>query len=201
MKKLFLTVAAVLAIQLGCAAQSVTAHAGIMGGCALDRVTGVNSKSLCSWHAGATVLVNIPAYFSIQPSVRYNQFNSYVNLDSGNVTTMRLNQLNIPVAVQWGPDLGVFRPFVQVVPYATFNLNADYMDPSRANEWQGAVDYIKRAQFGIGLGAGLNIWRFQFSCRYNWDLGDWTQAVEGNPFRYANGFTRSITFSLSFFFN
>ena len=35
------------------------------------------------------------------------------------------------------------------------------------NKWDG----INRLEYGLGLGGGLEIWKVQVVCRYNWNLG------------------------------
>jgi len=194
--------AASLILSTGCFAQAVSAHAGVTAGCNLDSFNNVPANFQCGWHAGATVLLNLPAYFSLQPSVRYNQANTIVELGSLTQANMRQRQLTVPLALQWGPDLGVFRLFVQAVPYVNVNLVTDYQNPYNAYEWTDVSNYVNTAQFGLGAGAGINIWRFQFSFRYNWDLTPWANRVDASfPFANDTGMGRGMNFSLSFFFN
>jgi hypothetical protein len=36
------------------------------------------------------------------------------------------------------------------------------------NKWEG----VNRLEYGLGLGAGLEVWKLQLVCRYNWNFGD-----------------------------
>jgi hypothetical protein len=48
------------------------------------------------------------------------------------------------------------------VPYINYALGKS----SKVGSW----DDINRFGYGIGLGAGVDVWRFQFNARYNWDF-------------------------------
>ena len=44
-------------------------------------------------------------------------------------------------------------------------------------------DMLRRLEYGVGVGGGLEIWKLQISARYNWDLGPYLKGEEGK-FRY-----------------
>ena len=41
-------------------------------------------------------------------------------------------------------------------------MSADF-----TNKWDG----VNRMEYGLGLGGGLEIWKIQVVCRYNWNFG------------------------------
>ena len=80
------------------------------------------------------------------------------------------------VSLQWGPDLLLFRPFLDVSPFVGYALNNEFtastataakLSAGFANKWDG----INRLEYGLGLGGGLEIWKVQVVCRYNWNFG------------------------------
>ena len=89
---------------------------------------------------------------------------------------IRMSYLELPVSLQWGPDLLVFRPFLDVTPYIGYaignRMSAAGVEVEGRNQWAG----LNRFEYGIGLGIGLEIWRFQVIGRYNWNLGPLSNA-------------------------
>ena len=58
-----------------------------------------------------------------------------------------------------------------VSPYVggvLFGNGADMFGPGVGKE--RVNEFMNRLQYGIGVGAGIYIWRFQVSFRWNWDL-------------------------------
>ena len=166
-------------------AQDSAFQFGIQGGTTAATLSEAASGGVNGFHAGLSGLVNLPLYFSIQPSVLYEQADT--NTGSAAAQQVKTHNITIPVALQWGPDLGLLRPFVQAVPYASFNVGSETSDGSDIS--------INKSQFGVGLGGGLIIWRIQIAVRYNWGLGDWAtvksdglSGVSGQKF---NSFTAS----------
>lgn len=193
MKRLVLAiVTAFFAIVPSLAGGNTISHLGVIGGLSTDNlnVKDLDNTPLAGWHVGATWELKLPLYFAIQPSVLYEQGNTKV--ESVKAT---MKDIIVPIAIQWGPDLGIIRPYVQAVPYADFVLGVNLEDVGDAKE------YFKNTQFGCGLGAGLEIWKLQISARYNWAFGSWQTMTESNPFKDLGGKKQSFTLSLAFFFN
>lgn len=137
------------------------------------------------YHFGILYKTKIPLIgLAIQPELLFSQTNSSITYTGENTTSsyydpvagapvstvngdMKLSYLQLPVSVQWGIDLMLFRPFIQVVPYigCTLNSKLDIGNTSLKMD-------TDKFQYGIGVGAGLDIWKLQVSGRYNWDLGN-----------------------------
>ena len=133
-----------VAIALFCAIALFTATGA--GAVKYGVVTGATFPD--GWHAGGTMQFKLPAGFSVQPSLMYNYTSQ--------------NNLELPVSLQWGPDLLVFRPYIEVAPYAGYQ----FIDAGRLG-------------YGLGVGGGIEFWRVQVSCRYNWGLDDIVQKYRG----------------------
>jgi len=118
-----------------------------------------------SFHAGFTVKCPFLLGFALQPSLLYNEKGIGVNSDN----TVRMGSIELPLSVQWGPDLILVRPYFETVPFVGYNVwnKISNVDGSYVrNSWQD----ISRVECGVGLGGGLEIWKLQVSARYLWNF-------------------------------
>ena len=127
----------------------------------------VNVKAKAGWNAGLTCLVDLPLGFSLQPSLIYTQKNANVTES----IAQNMGYVELPVSVQWGPDLLLFRPFVDFSPYLGYAVsNKTYVADNIVvsdERWLGK----ERFEYGLGIGGGINVWKLQVIARYNWNFG------------------------------
>lgn len=158
---------------------------GIVGGASFTGIREVSRDLATGYHAGITYKFRLPVGFAIQPSLLYHVKGSVVeaavagdsNLD------LQMGYAELPVSFQWGPDLIFFRPFLDVTPFVGYSLTNKYSGISSQtgvlteviNDWDG----LNRLEYGLGLGVGLELWKFQVIARYNWNFGQFYDA-EGN---------------------
>lgn len=166
MKRLFATVLAALA--LCCISASAQAKWGVTAGLNFNtsKFSEIDVKAKTGWSAGATCLVDLPLGFSIQPSLLYHQKGANIT----NEIAQNMGFIELPVSVQWGPDLLVFRPFLDVTPYIGYALSNEVttsLADFKFSSWQGK----ERFEYGLGIGAGINVWKLQVIARYNWNFG------------------------------
>ena len=166
MKRLFATVVAALA--LCCISASAQAKWGVTAGLNFNtsKFSEIDVKAKTGWSAGATCLVDLPLGFSIQPSLLYHQKGANIT----NEIAQNMGFIELPVSVQWGPDLLVFRPFLDVTPYIGYALSNEVttsLADFKFSSWQGK----ERFEYGLGIGAGINVWKLQLIARYNWNFG------------------------------
>ncbi len=127
----------------------------------------INRKT--GWNAGILYKISLPLGFAVQPELMYTHSRGIgkdtksgsLGLDQGEYT---IDNLQLPIGIQWGVDLFMFRPYLQVVPYIGCTL-------SSSCSIEGVKCDKNNFQYGVGIGAGLDIWKFQLSGRYCWDLG------------------------------
>lgn len=203
MRKSVLVFLAVLSATGALKAQSVAWHVGVQGGATLGRTTvatdEIKTAALPGWHAGATFELKLPAYFSIQPSVNFEQSRAKaVRGKQEYLSTLKMNYINVPISIQWGPDLGIIRLFVQAVPFADFML--DSMSKAPDSDWKSIDENVNKVQWGTGLGAGVEFWRMQFSFRYNWCFTNWSKTPVFTPFGEMDSYRRSLTLTLAYMF-
>lgn len=131
MKKFF--AAAALFIMSLCFGDNMSAgNFGVLGGATFYNPTNTQ------WHAGVAYKMDLPLGFHLQPALMYNA----VSKDMG--------RINVMGSVQWGINLILLRPFIDVSPFIGYGLDD------------------KKWGWGTGIGGGLDIWRFQVAARYNW---------------------------------
>ncbi len=168
MKKLIVALAAALMLF------SVTASAGGRWGVTAGmnfnsaKIEDVKMDARMGWNVGLAYNLDLPLGFSLQPSLVYSQ--KGVNIgDDGLNLTQTVGSLNLPVSVQWGPDLLVARPFLDVTPYVgysvTNSLKSEVLGFSMEEKGGNAFEY------GVGIGGGLDVWKLQVIVRYNWNFG------------------------------
>jgi len=115
---------------------------------------------------GVAISLNLPVPgMSVQPELNF-------------VYKYDRMMMEIPVNLQVGLDLLLVRPFICLTPYLNFPL-------SNAGN-------INMFQAGFGVGGGIDIWRFQIQCRYNWNITDFSSQDSGK--------LRGLDLGLIFFF-
>ncbi len=151
---------------------------GIVGGAGFTAIKNIGLDVATGYHAGITYKFNLPLGFAIQPSLLYNVKASEVDggLSELSKFNYRMGYLELPLSLQWGPDLLLFRPFLDVSPFIGYALNNQYSAGTESaarlsldfvNKWEG----VNRLEYGVALGGGLEIWKVQLACRYNWNFG------------------------------
>ena len=176
MKRIFM-VAIVSLVTAFCAASiSAQVRWGITGGLGWNQ-SDVNEiieeQAPAGWNAGLTLSIDLPLGFSLQPTLRYNHKDAMITNSIG----QSMDYVELPVSLQWGPDLLLFRPFVDATPFVGYALsNETYttldtrsvLDFVNGNtNWDGK----QRLSYGLGLGGGIEIWRLEIVARYNWNFG------------------------------
>ena len=130
------------------------------------RVQDIKTDAKVGWNAGVVYSFDFPLGFSLQPSILYTQKSAALGVSS---LTHTMGSVTVPVSVQWGPNLLVARPFVDVTPYVGYSISnkvkGEAFGLSAEEKGKNAFDY------GLGVGAGLDVWKLQVIVRYNWNFG------------------------------
>lgn len=163
---------AVFAIAAGLfGAVNASARGGIIGGFTssstkLDvKDLASNAKAVSLYHVGLTYQLQLPLGFSIQPSILYQMKGANLADVSGisdfKVDT-RAGFLEVPVALQWGPDLLIARPYVFVEPFVGYRLTGSgtgsVMGIETGDLLKEAVDgALAKLEYGVGIGAGVEV--------------------------------------------
>jgi len=162
-------------------------------------------KSIALYHAGLTYKIDLGAGFAIQPSLIYQVKGTKVgNLNTSKDEDWKLKSgyAEIPVGIQWGPDLVAFRPYAFAEPFIGYQV-------SSSDKVDTFSDWTKQAknkfEYGFGVGGGLEIAsHIQVSVQWFKNLGKmfdenasgsatWEEAKNFNNFQ-------GIKFSLAILF-
>ncbi len=180
MKKLVLAIAAaaILALTFSTSVEAGGPRGGIIGGftSSASNPKSVDASSIGGFHIGLTAQLPIAFGFAVQPSVLYQTKGSklseagYVNYDMNT----KVSYVEIPVQVQWGPDLVAFRPYVFAEPFVGYGLNAkvkNVQDGTKTKMKSFEDSGLARWEYGLGLGVGIDVWKLQISAKYFWNFG------------------------------
>lgn len=190
------------------------ARGGIMAGftSSSSNARGVDANSIARYHFGLTAQLPIALGFALQPSVLYQAKGTTLKgVKEGNDFKLdtKVSYIEVPVQIQWGPDLVALRPYIFAEPFVGYGLFA------KAKERQTAVETksfgkagLARWEYGLGLGAGVDVWKLQVSVKYFWNFGS-LYSESGNlndvgttvkdAFKQGRNFN-GISFSLAFMF-
>ena len=199
----------VLALLLSSALHDLSAQTriGLIGGLGFDKAKFseiADAGAPAGWNAGITWSWHLPVGFSIQPSLCYHQKVAMLVPD----VSQRMGYVELPVSFQWGPDLMLFRPLVDCTPYVGYAISNGIVGNSgNLTIEQSSWDGKKRLEYGLGLGGGIEVWKFQLICRYNWNFGSlydtagWNELKANlNDLNSASSNLEGVTLSLAFFF-
>ena len=171
-------------------------------------------KAQTGYHFGVAWQIKVPLLgLAIQPELMYSKvktsfpeaynasarpnpnFVSPNTILQFNPTEIELDYLTLPINLQLGIDMLVFRPFIVVSPYISFALQkgADLED----QDWED----INRFNYGVGAGVGIDIWKLQIMAKYNWGLGKLESATNTTwEEKYKNAKLQGFQVSAAFLF-
>ena len=210
MKKLFAIVAAILVTSV---AVSAKGGFGVTAGINTNstKVQDIQTAPRTGFNVGVTYLLNLPLGLSVQPSVVYSHKSANLSLTGVGVldalmsdkVIQNVGSVNVPVSVQWGPNLIVARPFLDITPYVGYTLSNTIK--GMASDVQGVIDGEKSLDYGIGLGGGLHVWKLQAIVRYNWSFGtmgnlEGFTELELGDLKNANRVYGGLSVNLAYFF-
>ena len=159
--KRIITLAVVAAASLVLASQA-RAQFGVIAGLTSSKATAeeaVNDvKNIALYHAGLTYKVDLGAGFAIQPSVIYQVKGANLGtLDTATSEDFKLKSgfVEIPVGIQWGPDLLAFRPYAFAEPFIGYQITSSDKGQSSFSDWTQQAK--NKLEYGFGVGGGLEI--------------------------------------------
>lgn len=186
-----------------------SSRVGVMGGftSSAAKIKDVDTKSVSLYHIGLTAAFPVGGGFSIQPSVLYqvkgasaDNLGDMAVSDLGKSFETKVGYLEVPVQIQWGPDLMLFRPYVFAEPFVGYKISSSNNETAKVFK-----DELKKVEYGLGLGAGIDVWRLQISAKYFWNFGkiyetgDTAESTIRDAVNNGNNFN-GIMASVAFFF-
>lgn len=153
-------------------------------------------KQNIGFQVGVAYKITSLPIFTFQPELVFVQREAEAeNNVTGETEKYKQQIIQLPVSVQYGIDLTLVRPFVQAVPYINYVIDGKY---SGDHKWTDS----NRFSYGIGIGAGVDLWHFQLNVRYNWDISKIGGKTSSDPIyeRYRASKGKAFEVSLAYFF-
>ena len=137
-----------------------SAHAqfGFVVGLTSSSVKMASADAISLYHAGITAKIPLGSGFAIQPSLLYQVKGANVgHLDTATDEDFKVKTgfVELPLGIQWGPELGSFRPFVFGEPFIGYRVSSTDRGNETFQDW--ASQAKNKFEYGFGLGAGLEI--------------------------------------------
>lgn len=153
----------ILALVVSVAASLIlatAAHAqfGFIIGLTSSSVKMASADAISLYHAGITGKIPLGSGFAIQPSLLYQVKGANVgHLDTATDEDFKVKTgfVELPLGIQWGPELGSFRPFVFGEPFIGYRVSSTDRGNETFQDW--ASQAKNKFEYGFGLGAGLEI--------------------------------------------
>ncbi|MDZ7805885.1 MAG: porin family protein [Gracilimonas sp.] len=118
---------------------------------------------------GVYANINVPGTpMAIQPEILYAQYGAN---DENSDAKLSVDYIQIPVLAKFGfgaPGVPV-RPEVFFGPYAGFNINSEIEDSNLSVD---ADEFFKNSDWGVVVGAGVQLSKLNFELRYTAGLTD-----------------------------
>lgn len=167
-------------------------------------VKDVQLDAKAGFSAGITYLLDLPLGLSVQPTLLYTQNSVDLSVLESVEAMQKVGSLKVPVSVQWGPDLIVARPFLDVTPYVGYSLS-NKIEGGLEGIVKGETDLKNKFEYGVGIGAGVNVWKLQAIVRYNWNFGalgslDDFKNIGLGDLKTENSTYGGVTCTVAFFF-
>ena len=126
---------------------------------------GTSQDIITGLMGGLAVQVIYPKGFVIQPELLYSQKGC---LFGGSGVKYNIGYVEMPVKAMYRLHMAEVKPFAFVAPYWAYAIriveDGDVIsDDIPSNE-------INKLDYGIGVGAGFDVWKLQLSFRYSWGL-------------------------------
>lgn len=206
MKKTAIVALAALLFSFSVSAQHyINPRFGIVGGVTSTstQIKDVTTKSISQYHAGIAGEIPLGGGFAIQPEILYqvkgmslDKWGDATGKEISKSLDAKVGYVEVPVQIQWGPDLVAFRPYAFLEPFVGYQLT----EKSEGEIKDISTEYSK-VEYGLSVGAGIDISHFQVSAKYYWNFGNVyksdisqtgttiTGLKDGNTF---NGFAISV---------
>lgn len=133
-----------------------------------DVLGGAIFKNFTGYHVGVGYRTGTWSGLRFQPELLYNVRGTRVD----DATRWSMGYLEMPLNVQWGLDLIVMRPFLQVAPCIGYDFMNNTSETAAGHALGTVTTDANRLEYGLSVGGGLDILNsIQISVNYNWNFG------------------------------
>lgn len=173
--KLVLLTAA-LFIGMKANAQLIPFSIGIKGGVNMSNFSGdVDNKSnRAGFNAGLTARLNLPASLYVASGVEITQKGA--KYDGDNKNKVKANPLYLQIPAHLGYKINLIpttRLLIHAGPYWAYGIGGKVKTGGEKKDFFGSANYqAKKNDFGLGLGVGLEVWKFGVDVGYDFGLSN-----------------------------
>ena len=133
-----------------------------------DVFSDASFRNLSGYHVGVGYRTGSFSGLRFQPELVYNLRGTHID----DTTAWKMGYLEMPLNLQWGLDLILLRPYVQVSPCIGYNLVNNISDTDAGRALDEITAAANKLEYGLGVGGGLDIMNLiQISVNYNWNFG------------------------------
>ena len=152
----------------------------------IDSKKGSSQDVITGLMAGVALQVVWPKGFAIQPEVLYSKKGC---MFAGSGLRYDIDYLEVPIKFMYRLHMAQVKPFGFVAPYGAYairltengNMTSDDTFSSQIHKWD----------YGVGAGAGFDIWKIQLSFKYSWgfaQVANETFVIRNKVFTVSAGF-------------
>ncbi|MBO4557196.1 MAG: PorT family protein [Bacteroidales bacterium] len=125
-------------------------------------------KNFTGYHVGVGYRTGAWNGLKFQPELVYNVRGTRVD----DLTSWKMGYLEMPLNLQYGLDLILLRPYIQVAPFIGYDFLNVTSDTQSGNTLGTVTTDANRFEYGLSVGGGLDLMnRVQLSVTYNWNFG------------------------------
>ncbi len=124
---------------------------------------GASQDVITGWMAGVAMQVAWPKGFVLQPEVLYSQKGC---MFTGSGIKYDIDYVEVPIHFMYRLHMAEVKPFGFIAPYGAYAIrlvaNGDVVSDDTYSR------QIQKWDYGIGAGAGFDVWKIQLSFKYSW---------------------------------
>ena len=135
---------------------------------------------------GVAAQIVWPKGFAIQPEVLYSKKGC---MFTGVGLRYNIDYIEVPVKFMYRLHMAEVKPFAFVAPYGAYAIKLT--EDGDVTSDDAYSSQIKKLDYGIGAGAGFDVWKIQLSFRYSWGFArviDEVFPVRNKVFTLSAGF-------------
>ncbi len=143
-----------------------------------DIITGITG--------GLVLRVVWPKGFAIQPEFLYSRKGC---LFAGSGVKYDIDYAEVPVCFMYRLHMAEVKPFAFIAPYGAYAIKLSENGGVTADDTYS--NQINKWDYGIGAGAGFDVWKIQLSFKYSWGFAkvvEETLTVRNKVFTISAGF-------------
>ncbi len=138
---------------------------------------------------GIVVQMVWPKGFIVQPEILYSKkgtmfMDTEIKYD--------IDYVEVPIQFMYRLQITEVKPFVFIAPYGAYALKLTAQSDLVSDETY--ADQINQWDYGIGAGAGFDVWKIQLSFKYSWGFA---KIITNDKFTVRN---KTFTISAGFLF-